>query len=292
MKTSNKIKAFLIIFFITIFSVIAARYFIGLHFKKKFSVRPAPGVIVSKVEKSLFYKSIETFGTAIAQNSKTYRVKKENVVGNLDIDNRFVKEGEIIVALGNSDNIIADFAGRLGKREIAQGVLGSDSLIITLDDLEKIIIDIKIPENFVSVLKRDLKAEISSSAFNNIFEGRVDSVSSRIDPSTRSILARIVVNNSNFDIIPGQLMTVKVIYEEIERIGVPESSVTIQGKTAFVYVVNDSIAEKRNIKVGKRNFGKVSILSGIQEGDKVISEGVSKVRNKAKVKIINSVNKK
>jgi membrane fusion protein (multidrug efflux system) len=292
MKTSNKIKAFLIIFFITIFSVIAARYFIGLHFKKKFSVRPAPGVIVSKVEKSLFYKSIETFGTAIAQNSKTYRVKKENVVGNLDIDNRFVKEGEIIVALGNSDNIIADFAGRLGKREIAQGVLGSDSLIITLDDLEKIIIDIKIPENFVSVLKRDLKAEISSSAFNKIFEGRVDSVSSRIDPSTRSILARIVVNNSNFDIIPGQLMTVKVIYEEIERIGVPESSVTIQGKTAFVYVVNDSIAEKRNIKVGKRNFGKVSILSGIQEGDKVISEGVSKVRNKAKVKIINSVNKK
>ena len=290
MKTSNKIKAFLIIFFITIFSVIAARYFIGLHFKKKFSVRPAPGVIVSKVEKSLFYKSIETFGTAIAQNSKTYRVKKENVVGNLDIDNRFVKEGEIIVALGNSDNIIADFAGRLGKREIAQGVLGSDSLIITLDDLEKIIIDIKIPENFVSVLKRDLKAEISSSAFNKIFEGRVDSVSSRIDPSTRSILARIVVNNSNFDIIPGQLMTVKVIYEEIERIGVPESSVTIQGKTAFVYVVNDSIAEKRNIKVGKRNFGKVSILSGIQEGDKVISEGVSKVRNKTEVKIIKPKN--
>jgi membrane fusion protein (multidrug efflux system) len=292
MKTSSKIKAFLIIFFIAIFSVIAARYFIGLHFKKKFSVRPAPGVIISKVEKTLFYKSIETFGTAIAQNSKTYRVKKENVVGNLDIDNRFVKKGEIIVAVSNSDNIVADFAGRLGKREIAQGVLGSDSLIITLDDLEKIIIDIKIPENFVSVLKKNLKAEISSSAFNKIFEGKVDSVSSRIDPSTRSILARIVVENNDFEIIPGQLMTVKVIYEEIEQIGVPESSLTTQGKTAFVYVVNNNVAEKRNVKVGKRNFGKISILSGIKEGDKVISEGVSKVRNKAKVKIINPANKK
>ena len=292
MKTSSKIKAFLIIFFIAIFSVIAARYFIGLHFKKKFSVRPAPGVIISKVEKTLFYKSIETFGTAIAQNSKTYRVKKENVVGNLDIDNRFVKKGEIIVAVSNSDNIVADFAGRLGKREIAQGVLGSDSLIITLDDLEKIIIDIKIPENFVSVLKKNLKAEISSSAFNKIFEGKVDSVSSRIDPSTRSILARIVVENNDFEIIPGQLMTVKVIYEEIEQIGVPESSLTTQGKTAFVYVVNNNVAEKRNVKVGKRNFGTISILSGIKEGDKVISEGVSKVRNKAKVKIINPANKK
>ena len=81
-------------------------------------------------------------------------------------------------------------------------------------------------------------------------------------------------------------MTVKIIYEETDEIGVPESAVTIQGKTAFVYVVNDEIAEK-NIKVGKRNFGKVSILSGIDEGDFVISEGVSKVRDKAKVKILN-----
>jgi len=70
MKTSTKIKGFLIIIFIAIFTTIAARHFIGLHFKKKFSVRPAPGVIVNTVEKSLFYKSIETFGTAIAKIQK------------------------------------------------------------------------------------------------------------------------------------------------------------------------------------------------------------------------------
>ena len=78
----------------------------------------------------------------------------------------------------------------------------------------------------------------------------------------------------------------EVIYDETNELGVPESAVTIQGKTAFVYVVNNEIAEKRNIEIGKRNFGKVSVLSGIEEGDLVISEGVSKVRNKAKVKII------
>ena len=100
-------------------------------------------LLVTIIEKSSFYKSIETFGTAIAQNSKTYRVKKEDVVGNFNIDNRFVKKDEIIVALKNAENIIADFEGKLGKREIAQGVLGSDSLIITLDDLKKIVIDIK-----------------------------------------------------------------------------------------------------------------------------------------------------
>ena len=153
--------------------------------------------------------------------------------------------------------------------------------------LKKIVIDIKVPENYVGVLKPGLKAEIINSAFNKTFKGKVESISSRIDPSTRSILARIVVDNPEFKIIPGQLMTVKVIYDETKQIGVPESAVTIQGNTAFVYVVDTDIAEKKNIKLGKRNFGKVSIISGIDEGDIVISEGVSKVRDKAKIKIVN-----
>ena len=286
MKTSTKIKGFLIIIFIAIFTTIAARHFIGLHFKKKFSVRPAPGVIVNTVEKSLFYKSIETFGTAIAENSKAYRVQASEVEGKINIENRFVKKGEVILTLKDGEQLIADFAGKLGKREIAQGVLGSESLIITLDDLKRIVIDIKVPENYVGVLKTGLKAEVTSSAYKKIFNGKIETISSRIDPSTRSILSRIVVDNSDSEIIPGQLMTVKIIYDEIDQIGVPESAVTIQGTTAFVYTVDNDVVEKRNIEIGKRNFGKVSVLSGLNEGEVVIAEGVSKVRDKAKVKII------
>ena len=291
MKTTSKIKTILIIFFIIIFSIIAARHFVGLHFKKKFSVRPAPGVIVKTVEKSTFYKSIETFGTAIAQNSKTYRIKKDEIKGKLDLEGRFVKAGDIIATLKNDENVIAEIQGRLGKREIAQGVLGTDSLIITLDDLKKIVIDIKIPENFVGILKSGLKAEISSTAFDKKFNGNIGSVSSRVDPSTRSILARVIVDNSKFEIIPGQLLTVKIIYDEIQQIGVPESSVTIQGKTAFVYVVNGEIVDKTNIQIGKRNFGKVSVLNGVSEGDQIVVEGVSKIRDKSKIKIIKQKNR-
>jgi membrane fusion protein (multidrug efflux system) len=291
MKTTSKIKTLLIVIFIVIFSIIAARHFVGLHFKKKFSVRPPPGVIVKTVEKSIFYKSIETFGTAIAQNSKTYRIKKEEIREKLNIEGRFVKVGDIIATLKNDEQVIAEIEGRLGKREIAQGVLGTDSLIITLDDLKKIVIDIKVPENFVGILKPGLKAEISSTAFDKKFNGNIGSVSSRVDPSTRSILARVIVDNSKFKIIPGQLLTVKIIYDEIEQVGVPESSVTIQGKTAFVYVVNGETVDKTNIRIGKRNFGKVSVLDGVSEGDQIVVEGVSKVRDKSKIKIIKQKNR-
>ena len=291
MKTTSKIKILLIVIFIIIFSIIAARHFVGLHFKKKFSVRPPPGVIVKTVEKSTFYKSIETFGTAIALDSKTYRIKKKEIREKLDIEGRFVKVGDIIATLNNDEQIIAEIEGRLGKREIAQGVLGTDSLIITLDDLKKIVIDIKVPENFVGILKSGLKAEISSTAFDKKFSGNIESVSSRVDPSTRSILARVIVDNPKFKIIPGQLLTVKIIYNETQQIGVPESSVTIQGKTAFVYVVNGETVDKTNIQIGKRNFGKVSVLDGISEGDQIVVEGVSKVRDKSKIKIIKQRNR-
>jgi membrane fusion protein (multidrug efflux system) len=291
MKTTSKIKTLLIVIVIIIFSIIAARHFVGLHFKKKFSVRPPPGVIVKTVEKSIFYKSIETFGTAIAQNSKTYRIKKEEIREKLNIEGRFVKAGDIIATLKNDEKVIAEIEGRLGKREIAQGVLGTDSLIITLDDLKNIVIDIKVPENFVGILKSGLKAEISSAAFDEQFNGNIESVSSRVDPSTRSILARVIGDNSKFEIIPGQLLTVKIIYDEIQQIGVPESSVTIQGKTAFVYVVNGETVDKTNIQIGKRNFGKVSVLDGVSEGDQIVVEGVSKVRDKSKIKIIKQKNR-
>ena len=134
MKSSNKLKIFLIIILIAIIGVIAGRYFIGQHFKKKFSVRPDPGVIVEIVTKKSFFDSIETFGTAIASNSKTYRVKKDEIDGSFDSEGKIVKKGDTIIKLKTDETILADFDGKLGKREIAQGVLGTDSFIITLDD--------------------------------------------------------------------------------------------------------------------------------------------------------------
>ena len=291
MTSSKKLKIILIIILIAIVAVIAGRYFIGQHFKKKFSVRPAPGIIVEAVTKKNFYDSIETFGTAIALNSKTYRVKKEEIEGSFDSEGKIVKKNDLIIKLKSGEIINADFDGKLGKREIAQGVLGTDSFIITLDDSSKIVIDIKVPENFVGILKNGLDAEIKSDAFDKIFYGSVESVSSRVDPSTRSILARVVVNNKDYELIPGQLLTVKVIYNKKETLGISERAITIQGDSSFVYVVQegDTVA-KRDIKIGQRNFGLVSVIEGLNENEKIVSEGISKVRDKAKIKIINKTN--
>ena len=287
MKTSKKITIFLIILAIVIASVIVARHFVGKHFQKKFSKYPPPGVIVEVVQSSNFFDSIETFGTALSKKNKNFRVKKSEILDEKIFIGKVFNQGEVLLRTKN-EIIIAPFKGVLGKREIAQGVLGTESFILTLDDTSSIILNIKVPEIYLKILKPGLIAEVRSDAFDKIFYGKIDSVSSRVDPSTRSVLASITVDNKNLELVPGMLLDIQIIYNETQEIGVPENSLLIQGDTAFAYkVLEDNTIEKIEVKIGKRNYGKVSILDGLSVGDKIVKEGISKVRDKIKIKIIN-----
>ena len=287
MKTSKKITIFLIILAIVIASVIVARHFVGKHFQKKFSKYPPPGVIVEVVQSSNFFDSIETFGTALSKKNKNFRVKKSEILDEKILIGKVFNEGEVLLRTKN-EIIIAPFKGVLGKREIAQGVLGTESFILTLVDTSSIIMNINVPEIFLKILKPGLVAEVRSDAFDKIFYGKIDSVSSRVDPSTRSVLASITVDNKNLELVPGMLLDIQIIYNETQEIGVPENSLLIQGDTAFAYkVLEDITIEKIEVKIGKRNYGKVSILDGLSVGDKIVKEGISKVRDKIKIKIIN-----
>ena len=287
MKTSKKITIFLIILAIVIASVIVARHFVGKHFQKKFSKYPPPGVIVEVVQSSNFFDSIETFGTALSKKNKNFRVKKSEILDEKILIGKVFNEGEVLLRT-KDEVIIAPFKGVLGKREIAQGVLGTESFILTLDDTSSIIMNIKVPEIYLKILKPGLIAEVRSDAFDKIFYGKIDSVSSRVDPSTRSVLASITVDNKNLELVPGMLLDIQIIYNETQEIGVPENSLLIQGDTAFAYkVLEDNTIEKIEVKIGKRNYGKVSILDGLSVGDKIVKEGISKVRDKIKIKIIN-----
>ena len=65
----------------------------------------------------------------------------------------------------------------------------------------------------------------------------------------------------------------------------------IQGNNKFVYLIENNILKRNEIKIGLRNFGKVEVLSGLKAGDQIVAEGTNKVRNKAKV-VIKKSNKK
>ena len=284
MKRSTKIISILIIFFLIIATVIIGRTMIGNHFKKKFSKRPPPGIIVTEVADYRFYERIETFGTAISNRTESFRIKKDDLIEELQINN-YVNKDEVIVKL-KSGNILAPFSGVLGFTGLTEDIFVSDkTFIITLDDTEIIYSDIKIPENYSSVLKKGLPIEAKVSSFKNkIFDGEIDFISSRINADTRSLLTRIKINNSDLELISGSLLEVSIMFNMRNSLGVPDTSIMMEGEKAFVYKVSsENIANKIEVQIGNRNEGKIEIISGLNEGDMIVAEGLKKVYPRAKI---------
>ena len=288
MKRSTKITTIIIIFFLIIASVIIGRTMIGNHFKKKFSKRPPPSIIVSEVIKNEFSDNIESFGTAISKKNKTFRIEKSNLISDLNLK-KFVKEGEIIVKL-KSENIIAPFSGVLGVRGITEDVLGSENyIIVTLDDSSEIYVDLKIPENFATVIKKDLSVIAKFSGIKDkIYKGKIDGVASRINAETRSILTRVKIDNPDYELIPGSLLEITLSTNKRDSLSIPDTSIILEGNKAYVYKVSkDNIANRSEIQIGLRNDGKVEVTSGLDEGDIIVAEGLKKVRPNGKIKPLN-----
>ena len=288
MKRSTKTISIILVFFLIIAIVIIGRTMIGNHFKKKFSKRPPPGIIVTEVIEKEFSEKIETFGTAISKKSKTFKIKKDDLFEDLKLKN-FVKKGEILVKL-KSGNIIAPFNGVLGYTGLTEDILVSNNIvIITLDDNSTIYSDIKIPENYSAFIKKGLPVEIKIASYKDkIFDGEVDFVSSRINADTRSLLSRIKIDNKNLELISGSLLEVGVKFDLRNSLSVPDTSVMVEGDKSYVYKIdNENIANKTEVKTGLRSDKNIEITFGLTEGDIIVAEGLKKVRPRGKIKPIN-----
>ena len=287
MKRSKKITTFVIIFFLIIALVIAGRYAMGLYFKSKYGKRSAPGVIVKIVEMKNFNQSLESYCTALPLKTTSFKLKKNELLTPIDIGVE-VKKGDVIAAL-QSKNITAPFNGVIGTRGISGTSLGSENTImLTLDDTKKILCDLSIPEKFSSVLKKGLKIKAKFSAYKDkTYEGKIESVASRIDAQTRSILARAKINNENLEILPGSLLEIELLYLEKDNLGIPDTALLMEGNKTFVYkIIENNMTKKIEIKTGVRDKGNLEIVSGLSQGDKIVAEGLTKVRPNMKIKPI------
>ncbi len=288
MKRSTKTISIIFVFFLIITIVIVGRLMIGNHFKKKFSKRPPPGIIVTEVIEKEFSEQIETYGTAISKKSKTFKIKKDDLFEDLKLKN-FVKKGDVLIKLKSGD-ILAPFSGVLGYTGLTEDILVSNNIfIITLDDNSIIYSDIKIPESYSTFMKKGLPVEVTLSSFKDkTFSGEIDFVSSRINADTRSLLSRIKVKNENLELISGSLLEVRVKFDLRNSLSVPDTSVMIEGDKSYVYKINaENIANKTEVKTGLRGDSNIEIISGLTAGDIIVAEGLKKVRPRGKIKPIN-----
>lgn len=182
--------------------------------------------------------------------------------------------------------ITAPFNGRVGLRNVSLGGLANPGAVITtLDDLSIVKLDFAVPEVFLSTLQPGQVVEARSTAYaNEAFTGRVASIATRIDPTTRSVAIRATIDNHDGRLRPGLFMTVKLVRSEGQALMLPEQAIVPENDQHFVYVIEDGRAHKREIKIGRRRPGEVEVLQGLSADDGVVIDGTLNLRDGVAVK--------
>jgi membrane fusion protein (multidrug efflux system) len=183
-----------------------------------------------------------------------------------------------------NDRIIrAPFDGVVGLRNISVGALvETGDLITTLDDISQIKLDFSVPATFLAELKPGLRIKARATALDNKeYLGEVKSISSRVDPVTRSVQVRAMLPNPDASIIPGILMQVDLLRNTRQAVVIPETALLplASRQYAMVRVNRDGkdTVEKRELEIGIRMPGYVEILDGLSAGEYVITHGNSRV---------------
>lgn len=182
--------------------------------------------------------------------------------------------------------IAAPFAGVLGFRQVSQGTLVTPGTpIVTLDDIDPIKLDFSVPETAMASVAGGQTIRARSAAFpEQDFSGAVTVVGSRVDPVTRAVTVRAEIANPDGQLRPGMLLTVKLELPQRETIAIPEIALIQVGTSQSVFTVDaEGRAQRTEVRAGARKAGRVEILDGLQAGDRLVTEGIVKLRPGAPV---------
>ena len=198
--------------------------------------------------------------------------------------------------------IKAPFTGQLGIRlvNLGQSLKAGDS-IVSLQALNPIFVDFYIPQEEVNRLQEGLTVRLSGDGITgNPVDGKITAVSPDIDASTRNVRVQATVDNAAGRLRPGMYVDVAVELPVVDKVlTIPSTAVLYAPFGDTVYVVdskkdattgeNQLIVRQQIVRLGQRRGDFVAVLSGLKEGDTVVTSGVFRLRPGGAVQVNNSL---
>jgi membrane fusion protein (multidrug efflux system) len=221
-----------------------------------------------------------------------------------DIQNLKNLEGQVFAqaATVKKKTINAPFTGRLGVNFVNPGqYLNPGDTVASLQTLDPIWADFYLPQQTISQLKIGLTSTVTTDTFpGKKYVGKVTTIEPNVDTSTRNILIEATIANPKYELVPGMFATVTVETGGPQRhLTLPQTAVTFNPYGNIVYVVKESgkdekgkpilIAKQAFVITGETRGEQVAILSGLKEGDTVVSSGQLKLKNGSKIAVNNSI---
>ncbi|MCX7349854.1 MAG: efflux RND transporter periplasmic adaptor subunit [Alphaproteobacteria bacterium] len=201
--------------------------------------------------------------------------------------------------------IYAPWDGRVGLRNIALGsFLAPGQKIVWLQKIDPVYVDFNVTEADYGRIKQGEKVTVTLNAYpGQSFTGKIVTTDARLSDTNRMIMVRAEMPNPDKKLVPGMYANVLVDVGAPEQVvTVPQTAVTYSLYGDNIFVVNatkvkdkdgkdvdELVVERRFVKAGPVRDGRVSIVSGIKDGDKVVTAGQNKIDQGSKVVIDNSI---
>jgi membrane fusion protein (multidrug efflux system) len=183
--------------------------------------------------------------------------------------------------------IRAPFAGKLGLKNVSPGAYITPATILTtISQVDKLKIQFSVPERYGAQLKNGLKVYFSVDGSEKHFMATVIASEIGVNEDTRSLATRAIVNQSDPMLIPGVFGKVKIVLGHNEKaLMVPSNAIIPLGRKKQLYVFESGKAIVREVSTGVRDSTNIQILTGIKEGDTVITSAMLFLRPGLEVKV-------
>lgn len=203
-------------------------------------------------------------------------------------------------ALVAKKSIRAPFAGRIGITAVNPGqYLNPGDKIATLQTFDPIYIDFTVAQTQLEQIAIGQKVAVTADGLaDQTFSGRVSTIDTQFDPTTRNVTVEATVANPQQSLVPGMFARAIVDSGKPQRyLTVAQSSVTYNPYGTTVFIATSSkndkgeevlTAQQSFIKTGPTRGDQVAILEGVKEGDLLITSGQMKLKNGSPVQIDNS----
>jgi membrane fusion protein (multidrug efflux system) len=256
------------------------------------------GALLIRLDETKFTASLAEAEANLKMSQTTFDRNKQLLAGKLISQQEYDQTASMLQAnlatvelrkrLWQDARIYAPFSGIVGARSISPGqVISKNSTFTWLVDLDTVKAEFNVPERIVGEVKTGQAIELKVAAFpKEKFKGEVYFLAPQVDPTTRTLLMKARIPNADHKLKPGMFANLDLTLTlRDEAIIIPESALMTTGDRTAVYVIAaDGTAQMRPVKVGLRTPGQIEIVNGVQAGEKVVAEGVQKVRPGGPVK--------
>jgi len=240
------------------------------------------------------YESLAGLKQITAQQIDSQRALVRQCEAALQIDRGLIDN--VRLQLGYC-RITAPISGRIGLRLVDPGNIvraGEAAGLAVIAQLHPISVVFTIPQDEIFRVQRALAAsgQLAVDAYNRDFRtklatGTLSAIDNQVDPATGTVRLKAVFPNDDDSLFPNQFVNARLLVETLRAATVvPQAAVQHGPESKFVYVVQpDSTVSLRTVETGAAQGDIVAVTSGVEPGDLVVTDGIDKIANKAKVAV-------